>query len=65
MSLEHEVVVFVIFPVHWLVLVLQYWLEGQLLGEPVPQVPDPLQVDDITAVQSLLHWLGQAVSLPG
>ena len=58
-------VVLVIFPVHWVVLVLQYWLEEQLLGEPAPQAPDPLQVEDITAVQSLLHWFGQAVSAPG
>lgn len=51
--------------VHWLLLVLQYWLELQLFGVPAPQLPAPSQLEASTALQSALHWLGQAVWVPG
>lgn len=65
MSLLQAVVALVILLVHWLLLVLQYSLEVQLFGVAVPQLPAPSQVDDNTALQSELHWLGQAVCAPG
>jgi len=63
-SLSHSVE-FESLAVHSLVLVSQYWLEAQSFGVPGPQVPDPLQVEDITAVHSALHSSGQGVSAPG
>jgi hypothetical protein len=36
-----------------------------LFGVPVPQLPAPSQLEDSTELQSLLHWLGQAVCAPG
>ena len=54
-----------ILPVHWLLLVLQYWLELQEFAEPVPQLPEPSQLDDTTELQSELHWFEHAVFEPG
>ena len=65
MSLVQAVVVPLILAVHWLLLVLQYWLELQLFAVPAPQLPEPSQLEDMTALQSVLHWLGQAVCVPG
>ena len=47
--------------VHWLLLVLQYLVEPQSFDVPVPQLPPPSQPADTTALQSELHWFGQAV----
>jgi hypothetical protein len=64
-SLLHAVVVLVILAVHWLVLVLQYWLDGQGFVVAPPQLPMPSQLDDMAADQSVLHVFGQAVDDPG
>ncbi len=63
-SFEHGLV-FESLLVHWLVLVLQYWLEPQSCGVPATPEPDPLQAEGTTAVHSVLHWSGQGVSPPG
>ena len=64
-SLLQAVVVLEILLVHWLLLVLQYWFERQLFDVAVPQLPVPSQLEDITADQSVLQVLGQAVADPG
>jgi hypothetical protein len=64
-SLLQAVLVLEILLVHWLLLVLQYWFEGQLLGVAAPQLPAPSQLEVMTAAQSELHVLGQAVAEPG
>jgi hypothetical protein len=59
------VVVLTILLAHWLVLVLQYWPDGQLFVVAAPQLPVPSQLEDMTAAQSVLHVFGQAVVDPG
>jgi hypothetical protein len=65
MSLLQVVEVLVILFAQALVLVLQYWFEGQLSAVAVPQTPAPLQLEDKIDAQSELHELGQAVADPG
>ena len=62
-ALEHPPVPLASFPVQ--VPPLQYIPEPQVPDCAVPQAPDPLHVDDITAVESAEQVDGQKTSAPG